>query len=339
MPGSQPSAPALSTRSALGLAGVAVSLVCLWLAFRDVPLDELLHALVGANYWWLLPAVVAQLIGSLARARRWEILLLNRASFADLFWALMIGLLGNNVLPLRAGEAARVVVVNQRTGLPLAQVAGSVMLERGLDVATILGLLVLLLPLMPVPPAALTAAAVLGLGLTVVAVLLLAVLRAPHRCDAILLTLSGHLPGQFDRLIVRRWRELLAGFATLRDRRMAARVVLWSVISWAGTIGMCWALIEAVAPGASPIEPAFTTVAISLGISVPSSPGYLGVFQFVAQQALVVPFPERYTASSALSAALLIHATYYVFTCSLGAVGLARLGLSLTRVRHAAQST
>jgi glycosyltransferase 2 family protein len=328
------SAPAhLTRRSAIGLLGVAISLLCFWLAFRGVPLGELVSAFAGANYWWILPATAAQLLGSLARARRWQVLLLNQVSFADAFWALMIGLLGNNVLPLRAGEAARVVVVSQRTGLPLAQVAGSVVLERALDVATILGLLLLLLPLMQVPPAAMAAAIALGAGLALAAVLVLILLAAPERCESVLRTVSRRLPDRVGQLILRQWQELSAGFATLRDRRTVGRIVWWSVLSWAGTVGMCWAIIEAVAPGASAIEPTFTTVAISLGIALPSSPGYIGVFQLVAQQALLLPFPSRYTASSALSVAILVHALYYVFTTSLGAVGLARLGLSLARVR------
>ena len=40
--------------------------------------------------------------------------------------------------------------------------------------------------------------------------------------------------------------------------------------------------------------------------TVPSSPGFIGVFQLVGQQALVAPFPERYTPSAALSIARLL---------------------------------
>jgi uncharacterized membrane protein YbhN (UPF0104 family) len=68
-------------------------------------------------------------------------------------------------------------------------------------------------------------------------------------------------------------------------------------------------------------------------VSLPSSPGFIGVFQFVGQQALVTPFPDRFTPAAALTVALLYHAVYYVTTTALGAVGLARLGLSLRSVR------
>jgi glycosyltransferase 2 family protein len=324
-----------SKRWILGLAGTLVSLVCVWLAFRSVPLDELAHAFAAAKYWWLLPALIVQVLGTFARARRWQILLLDRVTFSDAFWALLIGLLGNNILPLRAGEAARVIVLNQQTAVPLAQVAASVLIERSLDIAVILVLLVLLLPLMQVPPVALAAALALGSVLAIAAVLLLVLMLWRGHSEAALGALAARLPAPIDRIVVGRGRQFFDGFAPLRDPHVALRVAVWSVVSWAATVALCWCVLEAVVPGSSVIEASFMTVATSLGISLPSSPGYVGVFQFVGQQALVVPFPERYNPSSALSVALIVHGLYYVFTCSLGVVGLLRMGITLSALRHA----
>ena len=77
------------------------------------------------------------------------------------------------------------------------------------------------------------------------------------------------------------------------------------------------------------------TAIIAIGISVPSSPGFVGIFQFIGQQALVAPFPERYSLGSALSIALLAHAVYYVLTSGAGLLALLRLGLSLNDVHVA----
>ena len=78
---------------------------------------------------------------------------------------------------------------------------------------------------------------------------------------------------------------------------------------------------------------------ISIGLSIPSSPGFVGVFQFIGQQALVAPFPERYTATSALSVALLAHMLYYVVSSGLGLLGLLRLGVPLGALRPSGQAT
>src|SRR6185437_1365483 len=126
-------------------------LVCLWLALRNVPLGDLGRVLAGGQYVWLIPALVIQLVSILARAQRWVVLLGREDRLADSFWAQDIGYLFTNVFPLRLGEPARVLVMSERCKLPFFQVAGSAALERLLDVATVVVLLLLVLPLMQVP--------------------------------------------------------------------------------------------------------------------------------------------------------------------------------------------
>ena len=50
----------------------------------------------------------------------------------------MIGYLFNNIMPARAGEAARVVALTQRTGTPAAEIVGTVVVERAYDVLSVL---------------------------------------------------------------------------------------------------------------------------------------------------------------------------------------------------------
>ena len=69
-------------------------------------------------------------------------------------------------------------------------------------------------------------------------------------------------------------------------------------------------------------------VSLSLAVIVPSSPGFIGVFQFVGQQALVIPFGEKYSDSSALAIALIAHIVYYIVSTLLGIIGLWRIGQS-----------
>ncbi len=68
--------------------------------------------------------------------------------------------------------------------------------------------------------------------------------------------------------------------------------MVWSALTWAASVINYWAVIEAVSAGAAWFELGFAIVAISIGLSVSSSPGFVGVFQFIGQQALVAPFPN-----------------------------------------------
>ena len=67
-------------------------------------------------------------------------------------------------------------------------------------------------------------------------------------------------------------------------------------------------------------------VALSLAVSVPSSPGFVGVFQLVGKQALVLPFGAKYDMATALAITLGLHVVYYLVTTILGLIGLMKLG-------------
>ena len=67
---------------------------------------------------------------------------------------------------------------------------------------------------------------------------------------------------------------------------------------------------------------------LSFALIVPSSPGFIGVFQFIGQQALVIPFGLKYSVSNALAIALMAHFVYYTLSTLLGIIGLWRIGKS-----------
>lgn len=320
------------TTARIGL-GLLVSAVCLWLAVRSAPLDELGALLGEVRYAWIVPSVLATIFSLWGRGCRWRALLAERGSRAEYFWAQGIGSLLTNVFPLRAGEAGRVVIVSRRTSIPLVQVGASLVVERAADLTAVLGLLAALLLLMDVPWAVTATGLVLAAGLTGAWLGVIVLLAAGSRLTGLAEAVAGRLPGRLGALAMESWQHLLESLAPLRNGRVVWQVVLWSLVIWGVSVVSVWASIEAVVPGAGPIEPAFALTAIALGVSLPSSPGFIGVFQLIGQQALVAPFPERYTLASALMIAVLNHAVYYVTTTTLGAVGLARLGLSLKSVR------
>lgn len=324
--------PRASTAVKVGL-GLAVSGVCLWLAIGQAPIAELAGVLGQVNYWWLVPAALGNVVSLWGRGCRWRVLLANRGSNAEYFWAQSIGCLLTNVFPLRAGEAGRVVIVSRRVGIPLVQVGASLVLERAVDLAFVLGMLAVVLPMMEVPwPIAATGLA-LGVGLVVAWVTVFVLLLFGHRLTGVVERIGGRLPNRLGRPGLDAWAQVLTALGPFRDARTVWRVFGWAALVWIATVIAFWTTIEAVVPGGSLLETTFALTAIALGVALPSSPGFIGVFQLIGQQALVTPFPDRYTAATALAIALLNHAVYYVTSSGLGVLGLARLGLSLRSVR------
>ena len=93
--------------------------------------------------------------------------------------------------------------------------------------------------------------------------------------------------------------------------------------------------MRAFVPNPTVLEAIFIVSVLALSFTVPSSPGYIGVFQFVGQQALVIPFGSKYSPVSALAIALTVHAIFYITTSLLGIIGISRFGISVTGLRAA----
>ncbi|HVC32589.1 MAG TPA: lysylphosphatidylglycerol synthase transmembrane domain-containing protein [Chloroflexota bacterium] len=312
--------------------GIAVSLVCLWLAVRDVPLGDLGHALAGARYIWLVPAIALQLLAVVARAQRWVVLLGQRGRLADSFWAQGIGYLFTNVFPLRLGEPARVAVMAERCHVPFLRVAGSAILERLLDVATVVVILIAILPWMRVPPLVEKAGLSFGVLILLLILALLLLSRFSRVGEAVLEAAGSRLRFLPTARLIASWRDLVSGLVPLARWQIVLPAVLYSAATWGLSIGVYWCILRAFDTRAAVVEAAFMIVALSLAVTVPSSPGFVGVFQLVGQQALVVPFGGKYSETAAFAVVMTAYVTYYLLTSTLGVVGLLRLGQSFANL-------
>ena len=95
------------------LLGLVVSAGLLIYFFWDVDL-RVVGARLRETLWGFLALSVALNFLSLwARARRWSYLFAPGARAGHLFRALMVGYMGNNLLPLRAGEIVRIYVASR----------------------------------------------------------------------------------------------------------------------------------------------------------------------------------------------------------------------------------
>lgn len=315
--------------------GMGLSAACLWLALRQVPFSDFGRILGGGRYAWLAPAFALQILAIVGRAWRWDVLLNREGGRRNAFWAQAVGFLFSNVFPLRMGEAARAVVLAGSSRLPLIRVVGSVLVERLLDVATVLLALAIVLPWMEVP--ILVARAGQVLGWLVLAGLLGIGLLARFRqfservVDAVLRRLP-FLPRQ---PLLARWAELVDGFAPLLRPRPAALAVLWSFVIWGLYVGVYWCVLRAFRADAALVEATFMVVALALALTVPSSPGFIGVFQYAGQQALAIPFSGRYDAGTALAATMAGYLVFYASTTILGVIGLWKAGESFSRLGRA----
>jgi uncharacterized protein (TIRG00374 family) len=294
-------------RPLLVAVGLAVTVACMYLAVRGVALEDALDALRDSDLRWLLPALPVFALAIVLRAVRWWSLFEAgaRPPLRAVVYALMVGYFFNNILPARAGEAARVIALHRRASTPKAETVGTVVVERLFDVLALLIVLFASYPWLP-EISWLRAAAIFGA--VVVAVLLAlvyVVVRYDERAVHWLLSPLRRIrrEGVAERLeaaAVNATRGLVA----LRSPRIALRGMLLTIASWT-TLGLSYAILtNAFALDLPVVAGMLVTVAINLSLVLPSSPAALGVFEaatVIALRAFDVPQAE------ALSYALVLH--------------------------------
>ena len=291
-----------------------------------------------ANGWLLLLTVVVATLTFPVRTIRWRLILRDgdgrRLPWTPLWHATTIGFMANNLLPARAGEVARAYVASQQLPVRFSTALTSLGVERVFDGLTMLGLMALAIAAPSFPahahvggrslPAVVTSAAVLF------GILLLVALIVVHRPAPWLKVFERVarrlLPARLAERVIAGTEGIIAGLAVLKSPSRFAGVVFWSLVLWlknAAAFAICFRAFGIDVP----VEAALLLQGIiGFGVAVPSTPGYIGVFE--AATLVTLQF-YGVDSSLAVSYALTYHVTTFIPITLLGFWSLSRLHLRL----------
>jgi len=294
------------------LIGSLIGLVTLWLAFRGHGLAALGQA-VGqahaAGVWLALASVGATLF---VVTVRWQVLF-GRGdipaeptpdhqhtprpgtgavrlvpSLRALFAALILGQATNIVLPIRIGELLRVYVASRAGSVPVSGVLATVVVERLADVAmlalgaSVLAVYVALPDWVVGPTRALAVTGLIAVGAIAVIVL------AGGRLSAFIqarVAASASRNRTIQRLA--HHGALAVGEATnLRDWRTLSAVAALSVLSLVLSASTNYLLFRAFDMPLPFVAALFLLLVLAVGTAPVSTPGNLGVFQYLTVLAL-----------------------------------------------------
>ena len=262
-------APASGARARrLRAAGWLLSALCLgavvWWSLQQPP-PELPSGARGIA--WLAAAIAIYAVATLVRGERWLRLMRHdgaRPARADAYALTAVGYMGNNVLPARAGDAMRVYLQAPRAATGMRNVIGTLVAERVLDAATLLGLFVLLgyvvLRGIDTPEAeGLLIALGAGAALAVLTGLAAYALR--------------------ERPQVRQALDFLRPMAVAtRELRGAhgLRMLAWTLLIWALEAATYLAAARSVELAMTAAEALYIVALASVFVLIPSGPGYVG---------------------------------------------------------------
>ncbi len=322
----------------LGLLGVVVSLGFLYWALRGVKPAEFFADLERANLWLYLTSVLLATLTFPARAFRWRIILAAGGSpvrWTPVWHATAIGFMATNLLPARAGELARAYAASRFVPVPLPRAIGSIAVERVFD-----GLIIVLLLAVAIATFHVAGtAAVRGTTIASIAawtgalfILLLGFLfflvHAPREALAWLgAVLRRVLPPRAAEFVVRVTRSFIDGLTILRSPTDFLRVVAWSFAVWLINAAAFYAAFLAFHLDPLPLtSPLLLQGIVAVGVAIPASPGFIGVFEGTAVFALGLYGVAR---TPAASMALGTHLGWFIPITAIGLYRLARSGLSL----------
>lgn len=267
---------------------LVVSGGCLYFAARRIEIEALRSEIGNLDWPFSAPAVVASVAALSLRSLRWHLVLLREKSFAfsNTFWANGMGYLGNNVLPARAGELIRSVVLALSTGIRKSMVLATALTERMLDAGILLALAFIMLQFTQALPPAVQG--LWSLMLPLVLGLLAAAFAAPLLQGFWLKILSVlPLPESLRAKVRHLLLGLLDGIRVFHHLRLLVFFLLFTCIIWAIDAAVFVALARAFGAQLTLPQAIVFSAALGFASSIPSTPGFVGVFQAVA--VLVLP--------------------------------------------------
>ncbi len=360
-------------RALQAVAGIGISVILLWLALRGLDPRQTWAALSGANFWFIVPAVLIYFAGVAIRGLRWQRLLLpiEKIPARQAIALLIVSYTVNNIVPARMGDVMRVFLLARETGVRKSASLATVVLERLLDVLAILAIIVASTVVLSWPSPLLTALRVAAV-LAIVATGLL-ILVATHRSqrlhrgegrartvwrafaltvliatllgvafiefgrdlpDVFVVPLAGAsivflltifatatiargylislplrlsllLPGRLGYRIIGIARSFVQGLQSLRSPQRLAEMLLLSMASWLVEGLVYYVVARSMGIDKSPLIFLLAMGVINIFSAVPSSPGYIGPFEFAGKLVLT---QFGISAEVAVAYLLLMHA-------------------------------
>ena len=291
------------------IVGLVISAAALYLAFRKVPVGDLLNYLASIDYVWVLPAMAMVLISFYLRAIRWQVILTSyrKIPIWRAFHPMMIGFMINCVLPGRLGEVARPIILQKKEKVPFATGLATVAAERIFDICLLLLLFIVTVSAIQIDPDANVAfgnyhlnratlemvfGGMLKLGaVLIIGILLITVARvreiiyAAIRFSPSLFFFSSQNFKQVIRIkicepLVRIIQNVAQGFELVRYPKKLLLCSIYSLFIW-GLSAFSYYLFSLGSPGIDLTfyELSVVMVIICFFISLPSVPGWWGLWE------------------------------------------------------------
>jgi len=344
------------------LLGAGVSVVALYFAFKNVPFNELIGYLATINYWWVLPSVAVALLTFVIRAFRWQVILGGKAAgigFWQAFHPMMIGFMINCILPGRAGEVARPIILSKKDKVPFTTGLATVAAERVFDIGLLIAFFAVVLANVRMDPdlmisygkyrlnrsvLEMIAGGMLKASLVLVAGIVLLSLEkvqkwiraAIHKIPSLLVSaepaFKSKVRERFCIPLIRLVENFAAGFGLIKHPLKIVICILLSFLVWYLS-ALSYYLMAQGCPGINLtfLELSAVMIIVCFFIALPSVPGFWGLWEAGGVFALSI---FGVPAKEAAGMTLVVHAVSVFPVIIAGLISAVITGINIWRITY-----
>ena len=320
--------------------GIFISALFLFLAIRGLDLSTLWTSIKAIDIIWLIPGIAFYFMGVWIRSIRWSILLKEKysPSAARLFPSICIGYLGNNIFPARAGEFLRAYHLREKLSIPFTTSLASIIVERIFDGLVMITFILIGLPgylsqLHDQQLSGLIRWILIAGSILFVLAFLIVLFSAlfPEKVkkffDLLFLKILPEKTHEKYHAILDRFFE---GLVSLKSPRKLFLVFAISVLVWIFETVLYWCTQQAFHLGIPFAQLLLLNGALNILSTIPSAPGYIGVFDAPGISLLSA---LNIKAESAAAYILTLHAALWLPITIVGLIFFIREGFHWSQIK------
>jgi len=286
-----------------------ISGVGIYFAFKGEHFGVLWMQIMETKLIPFTNAVLLLIYGVYVRAKRWQYILdpIEKIDDHTLFASTMVGYFGNGVLFFRLGELLRGYSLSSKTSLSVSQAFGTVLLERVLDIISVMAVIIAISPWYPYEDPIFRSAVIAMVVISISAGIFLFLSQRFYWIEKF--SRFKYFQKGLGKLVFQIMEKIFDGMTLLRETKHGFIIVFYSLFLWIIYYLTTMFLLESVGVDIGLIGPGVILIAGSIGIAIPALPGSAGTYDAIIKFALITLF--SITSEKALTYALVSHAATF----------------------------
>jgi len=302
------------------IAGFILSIAIIILLFHFIDFGEAFRAFSQVKPFELFIVFILNFVVILFKSMRWQVLLNPRPRLIVLYLTNLIGFMANTILPARAGELVRALILGKKENISKTTILGSAALDRIFEGVGMLILLVIMPLIMDTPDW--MKKGTMGFIIFFSILFIVIILFMKVNPDTIIKYIP--LSDKTNTFLKGVLEKLQKGFEAINNIKTSSIATILSLLGWVVQILMIHFVILSFGIHISPLAALMTLLSVNIAIMIPAAPGSLGTFELAVVLALGFFNIEK---SLALSIALTYHFIQLIPVTIAGAISIPLLGM------------